>query len=627
MTAVRKTLQNINNLLSKEQTKILETALTLMIPVVLTKIAGQLFNLLAASRFGVDDIGWNQFLIANTIPELLTNVLLIGAVGSIIIPTLISCKKNDGEEHFLRIYSSIINISMILFTLVSVLLVVTASEIFPFLIDHIINPAEEPDAAEMKIIINMMRVLLIPQIILGVSVFVSSGINVYNRFLVPQLAGLFFNLGRIFAVIVLVPLMDFSPWAMVLGTLIGSILHLLVQLPLFFSLKLRYIPTIKAEDPHLLEVALLGLPRMLALASEHIAFAFNKFLAFGVNGIAALTFANSLSLFVPSLFGFTFSSASYPTLAALFVEKDYKKIESITIKTLNEILFLSLPFTIIIMVLRVPVVRLSFGLLPNTNFSLDGTYQVAWILLWFGLGWVFVSGKWYMYRLFYAAKDTLYPLLVSLFSLFLTIVLSLGLTNLFSYNNIYAISDIDISVNKFLERSKGNCDDFMDNDGDGVIDYLEPNCHTDGNVNNPSSFSEELFESSTAAGGIALAMSIAYSIEFFLLLGLMYYKQVKFDFKTLLVTSYKKFLAGGIMFAVMYLMYKTWNSLSYVIPERAQYLYSGSTTLNLLFLTSLTVIAGFIVYILLCLLFKVDELKILKKYLNPVLRLGGIGIK
>jgi putative peptidoglycan lipid II flippase len=585
--SVKNNYKKIKDILSKEQTEILEAAFLLMLPSLLTKITGLIFNLLAASYFGTDDPGWNQFIIASAIPEMLANILLIGAIGSVIIPILLACKKEEGKEKFLRVYSSIVNISIIAFSLLSLILIIFADSLFPFLLRTVIRPIDAPSDNEVVLIIQMMRVLLIPQLILGFSVFISSGLNVYNRLLVPQLAPLFYNIGRIVAIFTLLPLMDYSPWALVIGVFVGSILHLLVQIPLFRAVGLQYKLVIDVKNKYLKEIGLMGFPRMLALASEHIAFTVDKFFAFGVNGAAALTYANSLSLVVPTLFGYTFSVASFPTLSELYIEKDYKQIKYIVNKSLNQILFLALPFTVTLLVLRVPIVRLVFGLLPNTSLDLEGTYQIAWIILWFSLGWVFVSGKWFMYRLFYAVKDTFIPLVISGVSLVLTIVLSILFINLFSHNTLYAISDTKISLENLFLRSTGEA----------------------------------------AVGGVALGMSVAYSIEFFLLLIIFNYKKISLDLKNLWYQSLKKFIAGIVMFVTMYFMYKTWNVISYSVPTTVQNSYTGSTTINLAILTGLTVVTSFLVYYLVSLLLKIEEIKILKRYLNPIFRLGGIEIK
>lgn len=557
-----------------------------MLPVLLTKITGQLYSLIAASYFGTNDTGWNKFLLASSIPDLISNILITGAIGAVVIPILISAKKREGKEMFLHVYGSMINVALVLFGIVSLFLIVFADQIFPFLLKLL--GAEIPGGPEdIAEIIQMMRVLLLPQLILAVSVFVSNGLNVYNRYIVPQLAPLLFNIGRITAVVILVPLMNYSPWAIVIGVFLGSFLHLLIQLPLAHHVGLRFSLGFDYSNQYIRELIRISIPRTFAVASEHIALTFNDFLAYAVNGVAALNFANSLSLVVPQLFAFTFAYASFTKLSEHFEDGDWANVQSIIIKTMNEMLFLALPFVVTILVLRVPIVRLTFGLLPNTRLDLEGTYQIAWTLMMFAVGHIFVCGKWFMYRVFYANKETKIPLLIAGISLVITIVLGILFTNLFSHNTQYSLSGTHISLNNFLTRDTGN----------------------------------------PAVGGIALGMSIAYSFEFFALILIFQFYRMKLNLRRLFRGFAKKLVAGAAMGAVMYFMFKTWDIVSFSLPTSTTYnAFTGSTTLNLFFLTIITVVTSFLVYYAVCLLFNVSELKILKKYINPVFRIGGLRI-
>lgn len=586
MTQILKNrIKNITTVLSKEQTVILETAFLTMVPILLTKITGQFFSLLAASYFGTANDGWNKFLLATSIPDMLTNVLLGGAIGSVIIPALITIKKKQGAQAFLKTYNSVITSAIFLFSIISLILALLGDIIFPLFLKTLIPGETTLTSADIGEIVSMMRVLLIPQILLGISVLISSGLNIYNRFLVPQLAPLFFNIGRILGLVILVPLLDYSPWAIVIGVLVGSVLHLAIQLPLWWSMGFRYRLNFHYTRD-LRNMLFVSLPRTLALMSENIALTFNDFLAFQIGGLASLNYANSISLIVPSLFGATFAYASFTTLTELYEDLDFEKIKYIVTKTLNEMFFLALPFVITILILRIAIVRLAFGVLPNTRLDLDGTYQIAWVLLWFAVGHIFICGKWFMYRVFYAARQTAIPLAVSVVSLFLTIILGVFFTNLFSHNTEYSISSTNLSIENFFTRGTA----------------------------------------APAVGGIALGISIAYSIEFIILF-IIFNKQVKINVKSLLKSIGVKFIAGAAMFVVMYLIYKTWNILTYALPVSANMAYRGSTTVNLFLLTVITVFTSFMVYYLVCLFFKVEELKILKKYLNPIFRIGGLRIR
>lgn len=587
MTRLQRRINGIKNVLSREQTEILETALFSMLPVLLTKLSGQFFNLVLASFFGTRSDSINKFLIASTIPDLVSNVLIAGLLGSIVIPTLVTVKKREGNEYFLKLYSTLINITLIIFAVISLILMLAAEFIIPFAL-RLFAPEQVLTVKELDSIANMMRFLLIPQAMLAVSVFISSGLNLNNRYLVPQISPLFYNIGRVFSLVIIVPLLDYSPWGLVAGVYIGSFMHLAVQLPLAYKVGLRFRLYMDLSSKYIRQIFTVSIPRTFALASEHLGLAINNFIAYSfIGGTAALNFANSISLIVPQLFAFTFAYASFTKLSEHFEDKDGKSLNYVITKTFNEMIFLALPFIVTFIVLRVPVTRLTFGLIPGTNLRLEDTLQIAWVLLWFAVGHIFVIGKWYMYRVFYAAKDTTKALAVSVIGVVLTITLSILFSNLFSHNKDFSIGSTIISIENFLTRG----------------------------------------ESLAAVGGIALGMSIAYTIEFLLLFYLYNKTMYRLNIKYFVSTLSRKIFAGGVMMALMYLIFKIWDYLGYAVPTSVQAGYVGSTTLNLFILTTITLATSFMVYYLVCMLLQVEELRLLKRYLNPVFRLGGIRIR
>ncbi|MCA9381612.1 hypothetical protein KC678_05075 [Candidatus Dojkabacteria bacterium] len=587
---VKNNIKRITRLLTKEQTKILETVFILMLPALLTKILGQFFNLILASFYGVEDSRLNQFIVADAIPELLTAVLMVGAVGTIVIPVLISSKEEKGEEEFFKVYSSILNATVLVFSVISLLLIIFADQIIPTAF-QLAGVELLSTKAELANIANMMRALILPQLILGVSVFISSGLNIYNRYIIPQLSPLFYNIGRLCAIFLLVPMLDYSPWALVIAVYVGAFFHLIIPLPLFLSLKIKYYPLINFRDKYLQEILKLGLPRIFVLASDQIGLMVNSFLSAAFQGgPAALTFAKSIYLVVPALFGYTFSYASYPTLAKLFIKKEYKEARILINRNLNQIIFMALPFVVTIMVLRVPIVRLFFGLIPGTELSLIGTYQVAWLLLFFSFGLPFITARWFLFSTYYAIKDTLIPSIVSFLSLTSVVVLSILFTNLLSHTPDFSISSIDWSIANFFSRAETP---------------LRP-----------------------GVGGISLAMSITYSVEFIILIYIFNRRKLNLGLRKLVTDLSKKMVAATIMFLFMYFTYKTWVPLSIAFPESTKStFFIGSTTLNLFLLTLVTVAPGFLIYYLICHYFRVEDLTILKKFLNPIFKVGGLRIK
>ncbi len=611
------TLNGLRDLLTKEQTQILKVAGMLMVPALLTKITGLLVGLLTANKLGRGSV-FETFLYANELPSFLAEIILTGAISTLVIPIFIQAKE-ESEEVFFRFYSTVINLLLGAFTVIALFVILFASPIFDFTVEHIINPAEDTclypyyyDKAEFarrenlpltdpkncvnfsgSQIVTLMQALMLPQLILGMSVFVASGLNVYNRFLLPQLAPLFYNVGRIFGVMVLLPISQTnpgdpgSPWALVAGVYTGSVLHLIIQLPLARMLGLHYKFEIDLSISYLKNFFAVSIPRLIAYSADSFGLVLNKLIISGFSAgfLSTMFYAQSLANMVPGVIGYAFSVASFPTLSRLYAQKRFAEINDIVINMLNQIIFLAAPIILALIVLRLPIVRLAYGLGAGTDFDRLDTAIVGWTLLFFAIGIVFTTTKWYLYRLFYVAQNTVVPFFVSFFSLGLTIVLTIMLGNLFSHADQFAINRIPLTFNNLFTA------------GEGLA----------------------------AIGGAALAISITAFIEFIILLILVNQVVVKLDFSHLFTSFLRKFWPIVLSGALMYLMYTIWDTFS--LPIDASESFAGSTTVNLLLLTGVTTATTFMVYYLLCHLFGVEELKILRRILNPIFKLGGIYIK
>ena len=159
---VKHTWNNIKDVLLNEQTEILKVAGLLMLPTILTKITGQLFSLLAAARLDAKSDSLREFLVASDLPETLTNIVLLGVISAVVIPILIDVKNKHGRERFLRVYNTIINVSVLLFLAVTVLIIIFAQDALLFFITYISRPDNLPAPDSLERIVSMMRVMMFP---------------------------------------------------------------------------------------------------------------------------------------------------------------------------------------------------------------------------------------------------------------------------------------------------------------------------------------------------------------------------------------------------------------------------------------------------------------------------------
>ena len=551
------------NLLTREQNGVLSTAVLLMILNLVTKFAGFFFLAIAASTVGANRSS-DLFFAANTLPELISNVILFGAISVSVVPVLVDVLNKSGETNFLRVLNSVMNISLIFFTILGIILAIFANSIFPFFLQTVINPVQPFTEAELGTIVDMTRILLIPQIILGISTFFSSGLYAKNRVILPQLAPLFYNFGRIAGTLLFVGVFHMGVWGLVWGTLVGSIFHLVIQLPIAYELGVKYLLILDTKSRFVKEVIMLGIPRVISIAAEQIALTVDQFIALGLVAGSATTFYFAVRLIsIPLvIFGGTFATAVFPSLSDAYSKRDIPKFSKILHGIIKNIFFLAIPTTVALLVLRVPLVRLTFGLFDKSNFGFDSTYMTAWVVLFFSLGLGFESLRTVLYRAFYAAHDSLRPFYSAIFVVVGGIVTGILFTNYFSHFDHFSLRELTFNLDYFLTKS----------DGKGGV------------------------------GGLALSSSLVYFLEFVILLLFLNKKVVKVEFKQLLISFGKKLFAAVVMGVLIYSLFKLWDDVTDV-----------AKTLNLFVLTATTFVSGLMAYIWVSYLLNDDDVSLVVK--------------
>jgi putative peptidoglycan lipid II flippase len=567
MPLFAKLLDKTKVLFLREQKDIFKTSIYLMFILAATKITGFLFSAIVASQLGAGR-ELDLFLLANTIPEIIGNLILIGVVSAVFIPVLVGARTKGGDESFLRLFNNLLNISIVAFVLFALVLSICAQWFMPFLLSSILKPHQAYTPQEISQMVLMMRLLFIPQIVLGVSTFYSSGLNVFDRFLIPQIAPFLFNIGRIVCAYFLIPSIGGGN-ALVIGSLVGSILHLLIQVPLKLSIGIKHKMIFDLKDKQVHSALKFGLPRIVGIGAEYFASGIDRFIVarFVLGSVSVLDYATRLVSIPLSMFGLTFSTASFPKLSKLYQNGEIEKFRELFMQLVQQILFLSVPVTTILLVLRVPLVRLIFGIFGGA-FSFDDTYLTAWTVAFFAFGLAFESVRSLWFRAFYAAGDTIRPLVSALFTVVFGIATGVLFTNYFSHYNSLDFSVFAIDFQNFFEVSTGRA----------------------------------------AVGGIALSSSLIFTIEFFILFKLFSKYVCKLDFRRFLKEFFKKFFAALIMGLVMYSFYKLWGDNDF-----------EKRTIFLILFTCLTSLIGLVVYLWSAFVLRINEFPIFLKLAQKVL--------
>jgi putative peptidoglycan lipid II flippase len=274
----------------------------------------------------------------------------------------------------------------------------------------------------VRLTVNLLRIMLPSAAIFGISGLVMAILNANQIFFIPAITPAMYQIGMIFGVVVLSPRLGI--YGLAWGVLLGSALHLGLQIPVLLRQRGVYTIGLGLDNPDVREVGRLMGPRLVGVAVVQLNFWVNIYLATGqAEGSAtAIVTAFSLMLMPQAAIAQSIAVAAMPTFSAQVARGEISEMRSSLAASLRGVLFLSIPASLGLMILRVPIIEL---LLRGGEFGARSTELVSWALLWYAVGLVGHSVVEIVARAFYSLHDTRTPVIVGAAAMSLNIIFSL----------------------------------------------------------------------------------------------------------------------------------------------------------------------------------------------------------
>ena len=402
--------RKIRDFVSSRQVDILSAAMVLGASVLASRVLGLVRDRVLAHYFVGEEI--SLYFAAFRLPDTLFEILVLGALSAAFIPTFVSYLSKNKDEEAWEVTGIVLNFALAFFAVLAVLVFV-----FAVPLSKIIAPGFS--VSEISLMARMTRILLLAQGFFVFSFFLTGALKSYQRFLVPAVAPILYNLGIIGGTIFLVS--SVGIFAPVWGAVLGAFLHLIVQLPLVFLLGFRPVLTFNYSHPGVKKIVRLAAPRVVELGFLQLLKVSHLFFASLIStaSYAYFTFAQHLELIPVSLFGLSLADAALPTLS--YKKEKPEDFRKIFFTNFRRIIFFTLPVAVMFAVLRIPLVRLAFG---AARFTWNSTVLTGYTLSMFALGIIGQALALYFVRAFYALQDTVAPVAVGTAMVVLNITLS-----------------------------------------------------------------------------------------------------------------------------------------------------------------------------------------------------------
>lgn len=376
-----------------------------------SRLVGVIRDRLLSGTFGAGR-ELDAYYAAFRAPDLVYNLFVLGAITAGFIPVFTKyLEKGEGKDGALNDEAS--ELASLLFSMLGIIL--AAFAVLGIVAAPWFVPAITPgfDAEATALTVRLTRIMFLSPLFLGLSGVLGGVLQSKRRFFVYALAPILYNVGIIAGILLLAP--AFGIAGVAVGVTIGAFLHLLVQLWACAALGWRFRFGWNARHDGVRAIAKMTGPRMASLAVSQINLVVLTGMAstVGAGGIAVFNLANNLQMLPVGVIGVSFAVAAFPLIAELAAKGKNEEFVAALAKTVRTILFLVVPATVAILLLRAQIVRLVLG---TGNFDWKDTVDTIETLSFFSIS-LFAQALLPLFaRAFFAFHDVATPLVLAVVS-------------------------------------------------------------------------------------------------------------------------------------------------------------------------------------------------------------------
>jgi putative peptidoglycan lipid II flippase len=407
-----------------------------MTAVMLSRVIGYVREAYIAYAFGAGP-ATDAYVAGFTIPDWL-NYLVAGGTASITfvsIYTRFLAEKREDEAQ--KTFSVIITVMTAVLG-AGILL----AEVFTPQISRQLFPKFTPE--QMQLCVHLTRILLPAQLFFYVGGVVSAVLLSRRLFLFPAFGPLLYNAAIILGGILLSHRLGIASLAY--GAVAGSFLGpFLINAIGAARIGTGYSVSFDTRNPAFREWVRLSIPLMLGVSLVTADDWILRYFASGAVGdITRLNYAKRLFAVPIAVLGQATSQASLPFFAKLFGEKRLQEFADTVNGSIYRIIATSLLATSFMMAAALPLIDLVYR---RGHFLFSDSQGTALYFFWFSLSLCFWAAQGLYSRAFYAAGNTLTPMVASSLITLASIPMYSALFRHFSTVGLAMASDLGIVAN------------------------------------------------------------------------------------------------------------------------------------------------------------------------------------
>ena len=391
---------------------------------VISRFLGFFREMVLAAVFGATDVT-DAYTITFSIPFVLFAVFG-SAITTVVLPLLTGYRATGRREDYQRVAWTVFHALLIL--LAGFLVVLMAG------VDVVLRLFAPGFTGETLELARRLALIMLPGILfMGLNGWLQAVHNSARNFTTPALVGIPLN------VILIIGTYFFGRWygieAVAWASLVAMASQVVLQWRGLRRAGLPYRPVLDWRHPDLALVLKRTGPVLVGTGAVQLSQIVDKALASGLpaGSAAALTFANRIMGLPLGLVILPLVNVIYPELTTRIAQGDRRGFAAALNRSLRLLVFLMMPITAGLVLLRVEITRLVF---ERGQFDFQDTLLTAYALLFYCLGLTGYAWRELLSRAMYSMGDTWTPASTGAIAMGLNIVLNLVLVRFLAHGGI-----------------------------------------------------------------------------------------------------------------------------------------------------------------------------------------------
>lgn len=380
-----------------------------------SKLLGFLREVVLAKYFGAS-AATDAYLVALVIPGVLV-AALISAITVTFIPIFAESREKHGEKEAMGLVNSTMNLLL----LVSAILGGAGMFFAPRIVAML---APGFNGAQAALAVDLTRIMFPAVLAMAMNGLATAVLQSKGSFWIPAAIGFPYNLIMIAGIVLS------THFGGIAGVAVATALAIFSQ-AVFQALALhragyRYRPVLDLKEEGLRKMGLLIWPVLIGTAAGQINTVVDRWLASTLRegSISALNYGYKLVTLPMGLIVSAVTSVTFPLFAQIAAAGRREELGKVYLETAKILILFFVPLTVGMIILREPFVRAAF---QRGAFDAGSTGATAVALMYYSLGLTFFALNDLSSRAFYAVQDTRTPVLVSVMTVILNVVLNLSL--------------------------------------------------------------------------------------------------------------------------------------------------------------------------------------------------------